>query len=329
MRVICLCLLFLIAIVVNVSADLSCKDEDNNDVDWWFMYLQDDDDEKYFYVTSENYNKWQMSNETLMSNRSLLFRGLNLESIEALVSYNDVLANGTTFDWGGASRGWLAASRHRGIWIIYSMPLDVNLTQAYGDHYLCLALDEKGVEKAAKLFLLIEPHFNLTYRSYDLVNISPLLNSVIGRNTFMTGDLELDVELSTLKGRKFRLFGKSPSIYKELYADIVAPALGVNLFVRTDRNSCSACQNLPNKCNDNKIYNIKEVVGPQGRSISALTDHSKWAVSQKNSASDWICIGDLDRHQSHLSRGGTAICLEDSVVSERYRELIYSYEECQ
>ncbi|XP_060648764.1 plancitoxin-1 [Drosophila nasuta] len=329
MRVFCLCLLFLIAIVVNVSADLSCKDEDNNDVDWWFMYLQDD--EKYFYVTSENYNKWQMSNETLMSNRSLLFRGLNLEYLAAYATYNDVFTNGTTFDWGGASRGLIAASAtvHSGIWIIHSMPLNGTLNQTYGEHYLCLTLDKKGVEKAAELLVLSEPHFNLTLQSNNLVDIFPLLHNAIGPNTFPTGDLELDVELSTLKGRKFRFFGKHPSIYKELYADIVAPALGVNLFVRTDRNSCSACQNLPNKCNDNKIYNIKEVVGPQGRSISALADRSKWAVSQKNSGGDWICIGDLNRHQSHLSRGGGAICLEDSVVSERYRELISTYEECE
>ncbi|XP_034114106.2 cell death-related nuclease 6-like [Drosophila albomicans] len=218
MRLICLCLWFLIAIVVNVSAYMSCKDEDNNYVDWWFMYLQDD--EKYIYVTSENYNKWQMSNETLMSNRSLLSRASNFNFLIGLASYNDVFTNGTTFDWGGASRGWIAASPYSGIWMIYSIPLDDN--KKYGNNFLCLSLDEKGVEKAAELLVLSEPHFNLTRQSKNLVNIHPLLYNAINPNTFTTGDLELDVELRTLKGRKFRFFGKHPSIYKEFYADIVA-----------------------------------------------------------------------------------------------------------
>ncbi|KAH8311850.1 hypothetical protein KR044_008288 [Drosophila immigrans] len=349
MHVICHCLLALLALGANVSADISCKAEDNSDVDWWYIYTPDGS--VYFYLTSENQDNWQASFHELRKDESLPSVTLNslIHKEHLLIAaYNDVFPNGTKFDRGGSAKGWIATDRRKGVWVTHSMPQYPPMeTKGYvdphnpehgrGHHFLCLSLDPAGIEKAADLLLLYKPHYYYIRDTLSPVSF-PHLRHAIDQEWSMFGELEQDVELTTAKGKKFRVFGRHPESKKELYSDIISPALGIDLFVRTFHDTKVVSEKLPNKCNNNKVYNVNMIVNPLSYVLDSTVDHSKWAVSRKQGVklfwlwrvggSDWTCVGDLDRVQSHQNRGGGAICLEDSDVSERYRQFVYTYEEC-
>ncbi|KAH8381699.1 hypothetical protein KR093_010694 [Drosophila rubida] len=342
----CLCLA-LLALAANVSGEVSCKDEHNNDVDWWFMVSLNN--RQYIYVSSENSGSWQNSFEEIRRDyRSRA--GRTLESLKRkehlfMVAYNDVFTNGTTFNTKGAARGWIATDGRTGVWLVHSMPefpaIDgedyrnqPNPVHDMGHSFLCLTLTTDAVEQAAQMLQLYRPHF-YHVRNTLYPGKFPQLRLALDPNSDPF-DTEQDLQISTVKGQQFRLFGRHPKSKKELYAQIVAPALGVDLFVRTDRKAES--EPLPNKCDHNKVYNVKEVVSPHGKFQSAAQNQAKWAVSVKTGVklfwlwrvggNDWTCIGDLNRDQAHQSRGGGAICLEDSAVADRFRELLSTYEEC-
>ncbi|XP_034483214.1 plancitoxin-1-like [Drosophila innubila] len=353
MRLIYLLLLTVVGLKTCDASKVSCKDENGKDVDWWHMYLlhrygNDGPGHRYLYVTSNDYGEWKLSNNLMGDYNSLPERTLNplFKNDDILfAAYNEEFPNGTTFDKGGAAKGVIASDGDTGMWLVHSIPQypimssDPSSLGEYGHSLLCLTLDVKGVEKVGDLLVLYEPHFY--YKRNPLaINKFPKLNRALHQVWHTDGVLEKDVELRTLDGEEFRLFGRNANSQKELYADIIAPALDVSLFVRTYHPTYSK-DNMPSICyNSNMVLNVDDVVCPQSlihKYTLSWEDHSKWAVSAENGfklfdwriwGSDWICVGDLNRWETHQSRGGGAVCHKSSRVTDLYRKMVHSYEKC-
>ncbi|KAM8705947.1 hypothetical protein ACLKA7_010273 [Drosophila subpalustris] len=354
MRLLCLLLLAVVALRASEAQKVSCKDEDGQDVDWWYMNLMSryrgERKYQYLYVTSEDYGDWKMSEHVMGDPKSLTTQTLdplysNIDDI-LLAAYNDEFPNGTSFDVGGAAKGVIASDGETGMWLVHSIPqfptmLDRShpIPDTDGHSLLCLTLDGEGVKKVGDLLVLLEPHFYFKHNPLGMYRF-PNLQRALYQMWHTDEIYEKDVELRTLDGEKFRLFGRSDKSHKELYSEIVAPALDVNLFVKSNRHS-EPNNNLPNVCyNSNKVYNINDIVMPWWllhKFTTTWEDHSKWAVAEEDGfnlfgwhiwGSNWICVGDLFRWRSHLNRGGGAVCQKSSGVSDRYRKLVHTYDKC-
>lgn len=353
MRLIFLLLLAVLTLNGSLAGKVSCKDEDGADVDWWHMYLisatrGEEQKQRYFYVTSKDYEEWKMSDHFMGQAKSLPTQTLDplyTNDHILLAAYNDEFPNGTTFIMGGAAKGVIASDGKTGMWLVHLIPKYPTVpdrSHPIPDIYnaqslLCLTLDGKGVDKVGELLVLYEPHFYFTRNPLGMYRF-PNLQRALYQLSSTDGINEKDMKLRTLDGKKFWLFGRNDRSHKELYADIVAPTLDVNVFVRSNRRD-DPKEHLPNSCRDsNKVYNVKDVACPKiQKFITSWEDHSKWAVSQATGfklfrwriwGSDWICIGDLNRWQSHQNRGGGAVCHKSSRVSDHYRKLVHSYDEC-
>jgi len=306
--------------------------------------------QRYLYVTSKDYEEWKLSEYLMGQSNSLPAQTLNPlygNNDILLAAYNDVSPIGTTFDEGGAAKGVIASDGDTGMWLVHSIPgypvmfdqshFIPNKTQTH--NLLCLTLDGEGVKEVGDLLVLYEPHFYFSRNPLGMYRF-PNLQRAMYKIWLTDGVNERDVELLTLDGKKFRLFGRNGNSDKELYADIVAPGLDVTLWVRTNRFT-GENNNMPNICdNSNKIFNVFDVAYPSRlihKNITSWEDHSKWAVSQETGfqffgfrigGSDWICIGDLNRWYTHQKRGGGAVCYKNSRVAELYRKMVHSSDSC-
>ncbi|XP_030374313.1 plancitoxin-1 [Scaptodrosophila lebanonensis] len=342
---------------------VSCKDEQGNDVDWWYIYKlpkhfnlasgaggQDISGLRYLYVTSGSYDNWQLSGRRIGDPDSLTARTLSPlfrdERNVLLAAYNDEFPNGTVSVTGGHAKGVVATDGQTGVWLVHSVPKFPTIPEysyptsgeQYAQSFLCLTLDAAGVEKVGEILVYNEPHFyyerNPFHHTAD--EQFPSLERALRHQWRTQEPYQKDIELQTLGGKEFRVFGKSPRANVELYADVVAPALDVNLFVEAWRDGAG---NLPNSCSaSDKVYNVEEISSPElSVDFKTTHDHSKWAVSEEKGikvhrwrigGTDWTCVGDINRQQTQLKRGGGTVCHKSSTIAGLYRKLVANYDKC-
>ncbi|KAH8295516.1 hypothetical protein KR018_012509 [Drosophila ironensis] len=362
MRLLCFALLFAgIACQIEAKVKVSCKDEQGNDVDWWHLYKlpkhyqhndlgKDTSGLRYMFVTSQSYDSWQLSGKRINEPESLPAQTLNPLNADPnhtlLAAYNDEEPNGTVFSSGGHAKGVVATDGETAVWLVHSVPKYPTVPEysyptsgeQYAQSMLCVTLKAEDVEKVGQVLIYNEPHFY--YQRNPLVKISeeafPSLERALHGQWRTESPFEKDVELRSLEGKKFRLFGKSGRANVELYADVVAPALDVSLFVEAWRDGAG---NLPNSCDkDDKVLNVESISNEQlSVNFKTTQDHSKWAVSRPTGiliykwrvgGGDWICVGDINRQQGQLQRGGGTLCHKSARVSNIYRQLVSNWDKC-
>ncbi|EDV91259.1 plancitoxin-1 [Drosophila grimshawi] len=361
MRLICLLLLAAASIQVCLGENkVSCKDEEGHDVDWWYIYKlpkhystlyqgADVSGLRYFFVTSSSYDSWQLSGKRISDSNSLAaetLRPLYADTQHVLLAaYNDEFPNGTVTSTGGHTKGVIATDGVTGVWLVHSVPKFPTVPdytyptsgENYGQSLLCMTLDMEGVEKVGELLVYNEPHFYYTRNPLlKAAELVPSLERALKQQWRTEEPYQKEIEVKTLNGKQFRLFGKSSRANVELYSDVVAPALGVNLFVEAWRDGAGS---LPDSCDKaNKVYNVQDIANEDFRiEFKTTGDHSKWAVSEESGiklhrwrigGGDWICIGDINRQRSQQNRGGGTACHKSSRVSDLYRKLVANYEKC-
>lgn len=102
-------------------------------------------------------------------------------------------------------------------------------------------------------------------------------------------------------GLQFLSFAKGNNFHKDLYSQLVAPSLKINLLTETWQhgsklNIGSSCD-LPNTVEDITDVNIEFSGSGDAYSFYDMNDHSKFAIS-KSAAEPYVCIGDINRQVS-------------------------------
>ncbi|XP_073828628.1 deoxyribonuclease II [Musca autumnalis] len=343
------------------EAKVSCKDEEGKDVDWFYLYklpmhysaknstkAQDATGLHYLSITSKSFDDWSLSTKQI--NESSSMTGLTLEPLFAndsvlIVAYNDEYPNGTVIFSGGHAKGVVATDGVTGLWLIHSVPKFPNTTKYeypstgshYGQSFLCVTLPATEMEKVAEQLLFNEPNVYFHRIPNHLEDKFPTYAKVLQKDWIKTEPFNNVLNLVSLEGRIFKSFAKSSRFNQELYEDFVAPTLDTNLLVETWRNGAG---NLDSNCSrSDKVYNIKRIQEDDfDLDFKTTQDHSKWAVSQSvglkfwrwrlRSTSNWICVGDINRQQHQLVRGGGVLCQQNSKISKLYRNLVKEYESC-
>ncbi|XP_055377891.1 deoxyribonuclease-2-beta [Condylostylus longicornis] len=332
---------------------LTCRDEKGRPIDWYYLYKlpknyeselasneisSDKTGLRYIFISSDNDEKWHFS--TTFINESKSFPGQTLAPIYddqndlMTLFYNDENPNGTVNFIEGHTKGVLAANNQSGFWLIHSVPKYPNITKYeypknglhYGQSFLCITLPPNQINIVGEQFLYNEPNIYYEKIPNTYKNNFPNIEKVLQKSWKSQGPGPYfnEAEIISTGGTKFRSFAKGRKFEQELYEDLVAPQLNVNLMVESWRLGEG---NLPSDCKKpTYVYNIKSIsLNAFNIKFKTTLDHSKWAVSDGN---PWICVGDINRQEHQLIRGGGTVCQLNNVLANIYNKLINEIENC-
>mmetsp|Transcript_14049 Transcript_14049/g.12023 ORF Transcript_14049/g.12023 Transcript_14049/m.12023 type:complete len:175 (+) Transcript_14049:520-1044(+) len=117
------------------------------------------------------------------------------------------------------------------------------------------------------------------------------------------------------------MISKSPKYQEYLYDNIMTEQFQQELMVESWGRPY-----LDPTCNITyDTIDVKTVRLPNGDTWKDTQDHSKWAVT--NSA-DVGCICDINRMHSQLTKGGSCLCLKDTVLGEALSDIIGTTDTC-
>lgn len=303
----------------------------------------------YMFVTNGSYDEWILSERKIYEDSSITaatLEPLYKNPLVLLIAYNDEFPDGQVKFNNGHTKGVVATDGKTGIWLIHSVPKFPSIPKYeyptsglhYGQSFLCITLNATEMEKIGTQLLYNEPNIYYERMPVVLDKKFPYLEQAVAKKWIQRAPFNNVLDLTTLLGVTFKSFAKSSKYHKELYEDFVAPVLDTNLLVETWRNGAG---NLQSNCSLNdKVYNIERLhLERPALDFNTSQDHSKWAVSEKvgfkfwrwrlPSTSNWICVGDINRQQHQLERGGGVLCQRHKNVAKLYRNLIKQYEVCK
>uniref|UniRef100_A0A182QG06 Uncharacterized protein n=1 Tax=Anopheles farauti TaxID=69004 RepID=A0A182QG06_9DIPT len=259
------------------------------------------------------------------------------------ILYNDEPTNAPVDFQRGHSKGVVSTDSTTGFWLIHSVPKFPpeigagysypHTGMLYGQSFLCISLDASQMETVAKQLLFNEVTVYSSTVPADLSTRFPTLTKAARMQPI--DNIAPFYNLQPIRssgGAEFTSFAKSRHFGKELYADWIAPVLGVGLMVESWQHGAG---NLPSKCSTGggfSVLNVKEVSVGRDDRFATLKDHSKWAVEGSPKGLDrgdgWICVGDINRQEHQKQRGGGSVCRASQQVATLYRGMIDEVEPC-
>jgi deoxyribonuclease-2 len=315
--------------------EISALDENGLPVDWWFAYKvpkQGKEDNTpsttgYEYVYYDpNIGKVVQSPNLLTDGKGAL--DLTIASIfsnpaptTGWILYNDEMpsdagrADSASF---GHTKGVIAfdTASKSALWLLHSWPKYADPkatampTPIYGQTFLCISLDLATAGKiAAQMANHQEPQVYMSRVPSGLDTTDPLyaLTQTIDPNA--AGDADV-LECASRGGLPFKVIAKNRKWGKDFWNDLVGPTLNEDINVETWIRGA-----IPPTLDSDGVhqtYDVKYIdLNPLGVPWAwpETRDHAKWAISV---ASDWVCVGDINRMVSQEKRGGGTIAFQDN-----------------
>jgi len=356
-------LLLLVACHLTES-EITCRDENNNPVDWFIVYklprIPRHPDPLvssgigYFYMDSNDpkfrfgHRKLSTKNHAIANTLRDVYEKKDDPNV-GYILYNDQLPDRNWSRTYGHTKGDLALDHNSGWWLVHSLPrfppkakdgYSLSSNAYYmGQSFLCLSL---GVDE----FEAVGQHLQYAFPwAYDfkipdwVQKRFPHLWSVANLKPVDGAPFSHIGQIATKKGLSFKTFGKSTEWGKDLYHDLVAPSLRRPLDVQTWRTVFPGNEDetLPSNCSlPFPVYNVKEVdfKSPMNVSFSYLLDHSKWAITTQSNVGDSdsgnsFCIGGINRASSQFKRGGGVVCCQMPQIWSQFHGIISELEQCK
>lgn len=354
---------FYISILYSFAdGDLSCKDENGNNVDWLIVYklpqIHKPKAPNPFIATGESYaylsvdevyktSKWILSKQSIASNVSVIASTLNSLTDSknvAYLIYNDERPGkaSSSTKW-GHTKGVLAFDDKSGYWLIHSVPKfpDVGQYQfpaaskEHGQMFICVTYNFSAIDQIGNQLRYMKPQIYMSQSNYMVSRLSLGVQSLFTEHPSFVKKAPWysNVSLISKSGIPFVSFSKHPRFHDDLYSALVAPVLKSPLCTETWQRGSGTL--LPSNCSiPYPVWNIKSInmsfyymmkVADTG--FISTSDHSKWAVSTEQS-SQWTCIGDINRMASQEKRGGGTLCLKSEAVWKNFYSIISTIEIC-
>jgi len=349
-------IVFLLLLSVVEALDLSCKDLQGRKVDWFVAYKLPDgisglrNSGKSFIYFDSRSSSWVPSAKKIDDPDSAIGKTLGQlwevkrDSELLYAVYNDDhpdKGNKSLSDsFRAHMKGALAFDDFTGFWMSYSVPNFVDLSKRkysfpdtgtkYGQTFMCLTLSVTQLKEIGDYLYFSQPSIVRTKVPTSFKKLFKNLDNALSEKRFTTknGPLSSFEFIETLAGTKIAAFSKNKKIQKDIYKDLIGPNLQVPLAVESWL--LGSAKNLPSSCGSNTVLNIKEVtlnVNGKPYIFQSSKDHSKWAISG-NSNKPIVCIGDNNRQESQLGRGGGALCISNKQLWSQFRNSIAKLECC-
>lgn len=329
------CLLLLLC-GCSSSIKLQCLDENQNPVDWLYMYKlpkhvsSNGDGLEYMYL-HENSGGWQKSIYPIDGTQSIPGTLISqLTSEDLVIMYNDEPPEEKSDEARGHTKGVVAGNADGGFWLVHSVPKfpASDFTKysypptghLYGQSFLCITINgSSALDSVGGLISYNEPHVYVGQVPVNLQSAYPDLSKVARDKQWVE---DPPFYKKNMVGN-FTVFSKSHKFNKELYVDWVAPTLGTDLLVESWLHGPGV---ISTDCEKPfRVYNVEDISLPTGKRFKSMEDHSKWGVGKTH---DWICVGDINRAEHQKKRGGGTVCRLDSYVAGAFRRLVESLYPC-
>ncbi|KAJ1371156.1 hypothetical protein KIN20_033044 [Parelaphostrongylus tenuis] len=340
---------FLLLFLITGAFLLSCKDQNNRNVDWFIVYKMPMEEDNsvpgirkgvgWYYLDANHNGSLNASSHTLDDeNQAVAYTLKQLynqkkDSRTFHVMYNDEPYNDTfssdpisskynrvqdEYDEYGHTKGVTFFDGQSGVWLVHSVPKfpppDSYHYPASGHHYgqtmLCLSLSYSQLEKIATQLYYNRPNIYSSHLPKAMAYEFGILDEVIAGKYKEGEPYHSIVELTTVGGQTFKSFAKT-----HLYDGLVAPTLMTNLIAETWRRG----DQVPLDCS--ATYHTNDALKIQVGSTTPFKytkDHSKMARSTYSSK-PWLCIGDINRMTSQYVRGGGTICISEKALWEAFK----------
>ncbi len=245
------------------------------------------------------------------------------ESDVSYILYNDEPPLGDSYNFTvGHAKGILAIQGTTGFFLLHSIPkfpmgpqetssyggLPSN-AYTYGQNAYCVTVTAETADTLAYSLHLVLPSIYEASLTDAVKTMYPNFTS-LAQGHYATAPLCVYHELMS-QNRKFpfTFFSKSTQWNNDLWSGCVAPHLKTPLVVESWIRgsaigpSCSGAED---------VTDVQSVAFPNFPSFSwsSYDDHSKWATGN-----NWTCYGDINRMTTQYKRGGGALCVSGTTMS--------------
>jgi len=333
---------------------ISCLDNNNEPVDWFFTYKMPGG-YQFAYIDSNDgasrSNKLQVFNRTLDDNDVALINTLRslLPSVyskqtskdRSYVMYNDQPDGATPSASYGHAKGVLGIEEdgENSFWLLHStphFPAPSGSSKFYfpdgeikfGQTFLCMTLGSQQLDKIAQQLRYIHPYVYFDNTKSSTQKANPNLESLLDKD-FIT-DAGSNTMNFKVGSRAFKSFAKNSNWDSDLWEDLVAPGLDSGLIVETwmRGSEIGPC------CKPKYKYDVVDVETMDALSADGATkiewteggDHSKWAVT--TDSSNQVCVGDINRMTTQRDRGGGAVCFQSAVMAYTLNNSVTGADSC-
>ena len=308
------------------SGPVGCRDDDGNPVDYWYA-LKVPKLTNYGYSDANGGAFAMSANDMASAHDGAL--AATLQQIYAgtdgvgYALYNDETPDKHKEGSRAHSKGVMGFGQGGGFWLVHSSPCfpdyikngyagfgqGVNPSSTkYGQSFLCLSLSLDELDGVASNMMINWPHVHDSSVPDALSGALPNVTAWLA-NQHVTDPTATMREVRTQGGATFHAFAKNKQWNKQLYEDLVAPTLRMDLETETWQNGVG---NMPSYCKAagyaydvENIQNV-QIHGEGGVGWKHTQDHSKWAVGINGAKV--ACIGDINRQVSQRTRGGGTVC---------------------
>ncbi|CAD8149190.1 unnamed protein product [Paramecium octaurelia] len=337
----------------------TCIDHSGNAIDWWFILKMPTDKTfsvrgmDYLYCDANNncgtfdWQTDQLDDLTSPLQRTIAQIDFHDDNVMSVL-WSDQPWNKNTISDRAHSKGILSANINGDAFLIsHSTPTFPMLddaydqivlgmpssSQVYGQHYMCLSITTTEANRLATEYIIAE---TLTNRAnspaafatafpqlYQLKTNSRTKTYQTESGTVLSAALQDSIKISSKGGFKLTAYSKNENLVEDFYADVVAPALGVDLIMETWGNGTGGLQDPV--C-DQVPKSYSNLVRQHGAfSFSYTKDHSKYGLT---ATSNNVCFCDLNRQTTQQKRGGVVYCFQHNSLWSIINQSFISRQSC-
>ncbi|KRX98908.1 Deoxyribonuclease-2-alpha [Trichinella pseudospiralis] len=333
-------ILILISLNCCTAQIATCKDDGNNDVDWFFVYKPPNVVSSSI-MKSEGNPAWAPSAQNIDHNRDhSIVRTMehfiaNNADIKVL-AYSDNPPNLPPRNEKSKAKGVLlvdSRANDAAAWFVHTVPKFLAYLGGYswpaaetakGHMFLCLSLSEAHLNSVAKAVRYQEPYVYVN-------NLTPaILNQHIELSNLATGvEIRLTPFLEHAKfttkavqvAANIQAFGKHSKSFADIYSKVLRSKLSASIIIwaSSDAKSKSICKGR---------HQLRKIVSPMqfaGNQVSREVDSTNWVlVDGKNT----VCLTTNDYKIAERQIPGAAVCLENAGVYNAFRTAAFNVEAC-
>ncbi|KAK2820199.1 hypothetical protein Q5P01_023158 [Channa striata] len=320
------------------EAHISCKNEKDEDVDWYILYKFPEIKDKlnggdYIYIDSKGNEK---NSKPINDKDSFLANTLKPILTNppgcGFISYNDQPPTGSSVsDKMGHSKGVVMLDKTHLVWLLHSTPnfpskRDTNDFYPveglkFGQTFICVTLPHTANGAIVKHLQFINAYV-FDHQPDGFPNNVKVTKNKLQPSLNTNDQSQLYGDLKTAGGVELKHFYKKTSKYGlvgDLYVTI-AKELQDDLYVQTwGRQFCRDFTYCPT--NGHKVFNVEDIDTQNIGKWNRVNDHSKWCVPTNNNK-HWICIADSNRAVSQYERPGGALCIKNEKAAETFRGFV-------
>ncbi|XP_068612328.1 deoxyribonuclease-2-alpha [Brachionichthys hirsutus] len=344
------------------TSPISCYNDKGDAVDWFYIYKlpKEHSSGELYLLLEKGSGGWINGKGLVNDSTGALGRTVGQlysqgkETALAYILYNDQIPAADSSDRRlddrgsrkGHTKGVVLLDKNQGFWLVHSTPHFPPARKAglfyypssgaiNGQNFICVTYPLERFQTIGEQLQINQPNVYDCSVPESLAPLVPSLAALCEKRR-LSGHVfppvktvsNRSVTLTSKDGADFISFAKGSSFHHDLYHSWVAPTLQSDLLVQFWIRSRHI---LPSDCSLGwKVLDITLINPGQTFSFSRSRDHSKWAVSPKapGAGGGWVCVGDINRNEAEMKRGGGTVCLRDPVVWEAYRTAALECEAC-